>query len=133
MRALFLVFWTILVARGFLYAQCGNEPIAPYSLMNATKDRIWVDIDSPNNHDWRDMPLYPSQSATFADGLVSVKVRLKSGRVLDYGKRRIAAIQTQARLQKGDWLIDSSGLRFVSCEEREKIFQAVKKYAWPKS
>jgi hypothetical protein len=127
------VFWTISLACGSLHAQCGNEPTAAYSLMNATKDRIWVDIDSPNNRDWREMPLYSSQSATFAGALERVKVRLKSGRVLHYDKHRIAAIRTQARLQKGDWLIDSSGLHFVSCEEREKIFQAVKKYEWPKS
>jgi hypothetical protein len=144
MRVSYFVLWTVFVASGFLRAQCGDpialEPqthrrggpawINPYSLMNATRDRIWVDIDSPHDHDWRNEPLYPSQSAVFIGALVHVKVRLRSGRVLEYDERQIAGIQTRAPFQRGDWLFDSSGLRFVACKERQKLYQAVKKYEW---
>jgi hypothetical protein len=144
MRVSCVAILTVVVATGFLRAQCGVpirlEPqtirrggpawINPYCLMNATKDRIWVDIDSPRDHDWRNAPLYPSQSAVFIGALVHVKVRLRSGRVLEYDARQIAGIQTRAPFQRGDWLFDGSSLRFVSCEERQKLYQALKKYEW---
>ena len=146
MRISCFVLSTVVVASGFLRAQCGDpiplEPqtrhrggpawINPYSLMNATMDRIWVDIDSPRDHDWRNMLLSPSQSAVFVGERVHVKLRLRSGRVLEYGERQIAGIRTRMPFQRGDWLFDGSGLRFVSCKEREKLYRAVKKYEWPK-
>jgi len=147
MRVSCFVLWAVLVRSTFLRAQCGDpiamEPqtrrrggpafINPYSVMNATRERIWVDIDSPRDHDWRNMPLYPSQSAVFIGALVHVKVRLRSGKSVEYTERQIDDIQTRARFQRGDWVFDGSSLRFVSCEEREKLYQAVKKYEWSKS
>ncbi len=146
MRFSCFVLWTVLVASGVLRAQCGDpiplepqthrhgEPasINPYSLMNATRNRIWVDIDSPRDHDWRNMPLYPSQSAVFVGALAHVKVRLRSGEVLEYGARQIAGIRARAPFQRGDWLFDGSSLRFVSCKERDSLYREVKKYEWPK-
>ncbi len=98
-----------------------------YSLMNATNSRIWVDIDAKRNHDWRDMPLDPSQSAAFDGVLTHVKVRLRSGQVVEYRSREIRAIRTRAHSSKGDWIVDRSGLRFVPCGERQQIFKSVQK------
>src|SRR6266542_1434527 len=132
MRAtLFLVTTLIASAVSSSSASC-TDAYAEYSVMNATSGRIRVDIDASSNHDWRDMPLLPSQSAAFDGALTHLKVCLKSGRVLVYGNHEITAIRTRTHLQKGDWLVDHSGLRFVSCEERQNIFEAAKKYEWPK-
>jgi len=78
------------------------------------------------------MPLLPSQSAAFDGTLTRVKVRLRSGRVVEYNKHQIAAIRSQARLEKGDWVVDKNGLRFVSCDERQRIFEVAKKFEWLK-
>ena len=116
----------ITVVTGSASASC-TDSHAEYSLMNAMNDRIWVDIDSTLNHDWRDVPLDPSQSAAFDGHLMRVKVRLRSGRVVEYRKREITAIRARSRVQKGDWIIDRSGLRFVSCRERQELFETVQK------
>jgi hypothetical protein len=108
MRVTPLVLFTGLAIGSLLHAQCG-DPYARYSLMNATHDRISVDIDSFRNHDWRDMPLLPSQSAAFDSPLTRVKVRLTSGRVLTYDKHAITTIRTRAHFPKGDWLVDDLG------------------------
>jgi hypothetical protein len=93
------------------------------SLMNATYDRIWVDVDSITEHDWRDLPLDPSQSAGFDGELTHLKVRLPSGRILEYHEKQIREIRRQSKLKKGNWIVDMSGLRFVSLPVRQKIFK----------
>jgi hypothetical protein len=94
-----------------------------YSVVNATYDRIWVDVDSTTEHDWRDLPLDPSQSAGFDGDLTQVKVRLPSGKILQFDERQIQQIRARSKLKKGDWIVDMSGLRFVSLSVRQKIFK----------
>jgi hypothetical protein len=94
-----------------------------YSVMNATYDRIWVDVDSTAEHDWRDLPLDPSQSAGFDGELAHLKVRLSSGKILQFDQQRIREIRRRSKLKKGDWIVDMSGLRFVSLPVRQKIFK----------
>ena len=127
MRAILLATLTCCVTLYSVRAQCGEEPQAPYSLMNATFDRISVDADSSRHNEWRDLPLDPSQSAAFAGDLTRVIVRFRSRRVLHYSQRQIAAIRSSAHLRRGDWIVDRSGLHFVSCTERERLFQAVQR------
>src|SRR5690349_5560216 len=124
MRAILLATLTCCVTWYSVRAQCGEEPQAPYSLMNATFDRISVDADSSRHNEWRDLPLDPRQSAAFAGDLTRIIVRFRSGRVLHYGRRDIAAVRTKAHLQHGDWIVDRSGLHFVSCKERQRLFEA---------
>jgi hypothetical protein len=93
MRAAFLVVIVLGAARHSLLAQCGEEPAAPWSLMNATLERIAVDTNSSRDDKWRDASLPPSNSVAFDGELTRVKVRLKSGRVLRYEQREIALIQ----------------------------------------
>jgi hypothetical protein len=95
--------------------------------MNATFDRISVDADSSRHTEWRDLPLDPSQSAAFAGDLTRVIVRFRPGRVLHYNQREIALIRSSAHLRCGDWVVDRAGLHFVSCKERERLFQAVQR------
>jgi hypothetical protein len=91
--------------------------------MNATYDRIWVDVDSTTEHDWRDLPLDPSQSAGFDGELTHLKVRLSSGKILQFDEQRVREIRRRSKLKKGDWIVDMSGLRFVSLTVRRKIFK----------
>jgi hypothetical protein len=94
-----------------------------YSMMNATYNRIWVDVDSTTEHDWRDLPLDPSQSAGFDGELTHVKVRLPSGKTLEFHEKQIREIRRRSKLKKGDWIVDMSGLRFVSLPARQQIFK----------
>jgi hypothetical protein len=128
MGAAFVLVLVLLAASDSLLAQCGEEPAAPWSLMNATLERISVDTNSSRNDNWRDASLPPSDSVAFTGELTHVKVRLKSSRVLQYDQREIALIRTQSHLQRGDWLVDQTGLRFVSCTEREHIFRRLRKW-----
>jgi hypothetical protein len=93
--------------------------------MNAMYDRIWVDVDSTTEHDWRDLPLDPGQSAGFDGDLTHLKVRLSSGKVLQYGRQQIQKIRMESKLKKGDWIVDLSGLRFVSPSVRHEMFKRV--------
>jgi hypothetical protein len=133
MRASLLVLCTGLAIGGLLQAQCG-DPYAKYFLMNATHDRIWVvDLhDSRYGQAWQDLPLQPSQSASFDGALTHLKVRLSSGGVLEYGRRETSAIRARPDFRIGDWIIDHSGLRFISCRERQQTFEGLKKYEWSK-
>ena len=128
MRAAFLLIIVLPAASHSLLAQCGDEPAAPWSLMNATLEQISVDTNCSRGDNWRDASLPPSDSVAFAGELTHVKVRLKSGRVLQYEQREIALIRTRSHLQRGDWLVDQTGLRFVSCAERERIFRRLRKW-----
>src|SRR5438552_2378552 len=114
MRAIALMTLACCAALHSVRAQCGEEPQAPYSLMNATFDRISVDADSSRHNEWRDLPLDPSQSAAFAGDLTRVIVRFGTGRVLHYSQSEIGIIRSSAHLRRGDWIVDHSGLHFVS-------------------
>jgi hypothetical protein len=98
--------------------------------MNATLEPISVDTNSSRGEKWgwRDASLPPSDSVAFAGELTHVKVRLKSGRVLTYEQRDIALIRSRSNFQQGDWLVDPTGLRFVSCAERQRIFGRFRKW-----
>jgi hypothetical protein len=111
-----------LVVRGLLSAQAYKND-TDYSVMNATYHRIWVDVDSTNEHDWRDLPLDPSQSAGFDGELTHLKVRLSSGKILQFDEQQVREIRRRSKLKKGDWIVDMSGLRFVSLPVRQKIFK----------
>jgi hypothetical protein len=128
MRAALLALIMLCAASRSLLAQCGEEPAAPWSLMNATLERISVDTNSSRGDQWRDASLPASDSVAFDGELTGVKVRLTSGRVLKYKQRDIAFIRTRSHLQRGDWLIDQTGLRFVSCADRQRIFQLRKRH-----
>ena len=104
MGAAFVLVLVLLTASDSLLAQCGEEPAAPWSLMNATLERISVDTNSSRDDNWRDASLPPSDSVAFAGELTHVKVRLKSGRVLQYEQREIAFIRTQSHLQRATGL-----------------------------
>jgi hypothetical protein len=127
MRASSVAVFLLLFVRHSLVAQCGEEAGAPYSVMNATLLRIWLNSASSRHHDWQDLPLDPSQSAAFDGELTRVKVRFGSGRILEYQQRNITAIRSRSHLQRGDWIIERSGLRFVSCAERQRRFEALRK------
>jgi hypothetical protein len=109
-----------------LHAQCG-DPHAPHSVMNARFERIWIDADSPGTHECRNASLDPSQSEALTGELVYLKVRLKIGRLLQYRQHDIAVIRNRSHIQTGDWVVDRSGLRFVSCAERQQLFETVQK------
>jgi hypothetical protein len=128
MRAALVTLIVLRAANHSLLAQCGEEPAAPWSLMNATLERISVDTHSSRGDQWRDMPLPPSDSVAFDGELTHVKVRLKSGQLLTYKRRDIALIRMQSHLQRGDWVVNQTGLRFVSCAERQRIFQRLRKW-----
>jgi hypothetical protein len=128
MRAALLAVIVLQAASRSLLAQCGEEPAAPWSLMNGSLEQMSVDIDSSRGDKWRDISLPPSVSVAFDGVLTHVKVRLKSGRVFTYKQRDIALIQSRSHLQRGDWLVDQTGLRFVSCTERLRIFQRLRKW-----
>jgi len=130
MRAALLVLIVLRAANHSLLAQCGEEPAAPWSLMNATLERISVDTGSSRGDQWRDISLPPSNSVAFDGELTHVKVRLKSGRILIYKQCEIA--RKRAHLQRGDWLVDQTGLRFVSCAERQRAFERLRKW-WMKN
>jgi hypothetical protein len=128
MPAAFVLVLVLLAASDSLLGQCGEEPAAPWSLMNATLEPISVDTNSSRDDKWRDASLPSSDSVAFAGELTHVKVRLKSGRVLRYEQREIALVRTQSHLQRGDWIVDQTGLRFVSCAEREHMFRRLRKW-----
>jgi hypothetical protein len=118
------IFW---IAMSGIFLICPVRSYAfkdtDYSVMNATYDRIWVDVDSATEHDWRDLPLDPSQSAGFDGELTHLKVRLPSGKILEFHEKQIREIRRRSKLNKGDWIVDMSGLRFVSLAVRQKIFK----------
>ena len=128
MRAASFAFCIYLALQPLLNGQCsGQEP--EYSLMNATRKPIYVmEIRDRRYNDGWELPLRPSQSVACDDGLTHVKVRLASGRVLDYRRPEIVRIRTQAGLDKGDWIVDERGLHFISCQERSRLFKALDKY-----
>ncbi|PYK90586.1 MAG: hypothetical protein DME35_05480 [Verrucomicrobia bacterium] len=125
MRAAAIFVSSAFLIFGSLRTQAVEE--GKYSFLNATYDRIWVDIDTTRGNEWRDMPLDPSQSAGFDGELLHVKVRLPSREVRHFSKKQIRSVRVRSRLKSGDWLIDTSGIRFVSPRERQEIFQRLRK------
>ena len=76
MRTVLLSVILLRTASHSLLAQCGEEPAAPWSLMNATLEQISVDTNSSRGDQWRDVSLPPSDSVAFDGQLTGVKVRL---------------------------------------------------------
>ena len=70
MRAAAIFVSSAFLIFGSLRTQAVEE--GKYSFLNATYDRIWVDIDTTRGNEWRDMPLDPSQSAGFDGELLHV-------------------------------------------------------------
>jgi hypothetical protein len=97
-----------------------------HGILNATSGAIVLDIRS-TGQDISKFSLSPGESFVFNGVFLRLKVRLHNGKILYVDSAELRKLHGGTTPSDGRWLIDATGLRYVSLHEYMKAFERMTK------